>query len=275
MDLTAAYDTVNHRMRLLKLAKVVRNTKIVKFVQSLLVKQCFFVEMDGKKSRCHTQKNGLPQGCILASTLFNIYRNDQPEFNNMRRFIYADDLCMATQSWTFETIETSLSAALEHLTEYYKRNSLNASPGKTQVCAFHLNNHQAKRKLNIFWNNERLKHDDFRVFLGVTWDRTLSFAEHVRKLKSKVATRNNLWGKLPNSNWGTDPKTLRTTALAQSYSAAEYCSAAWARSCHAHKIDLELNNSCCIITGSSGTLQIGGYHIATHPQGHSRKDTKI
>ena len=154
-----------------------------------------------------------------------------------------------THIWNHRNEPISCSG-ISYGVAYYKCKSLNANPGKTQVCAFHLNNHQAKRKLNIFWNDERLKHEDFPVYLGVTLDRTLSFAEHVRKLKSKVATRNNLLGKLANSNWGTDPKTLRTTALAQSYSTAEYCSAAWARSYHAHTIDPELNNSCRIIIGT-------------------------
>ena len=54
---------------------------------------------------------------------------------------------------------------------------------------------------------------------------------------------------MANSNWGTDPKTLRTTALALSYSTAEYCSPVWGRSCHAYKLDPELNNACRIITG--------------------------
>ncbi|KAK3863667.1 hypothetical protein Pcinc_030586 [Petrolisthes cinctipes] len=176
--------------------------------------------MDGKKSRWRTQKNGLPQGLVLAPMLFNIYTNDQPEFTDIKRFIHADDLCLATQSRSFETIEIELSDALEHLTEYYKRNCLNANPGKTQVCAFHLNNHQANRKLNIICDNNRLDNDQYPVYLGVTLDQTLSFAEHVRKTKMKVATRNNLLGKLANSNWGADPRMLRTTALALSYSTA-------------------------------------------------------
>ena len=274
VDLTAAYDTVNHRVLLLKLAKVVHNARIVKIIQSLLTNRRFFVEMDGKKSRYRKQKNGLPQGSVLAPILFNIYTNDQPEFDNIRRFIYADDLCIATQARTFETIERRLSAALEHLTEYYKQNSLNANPGKTQVSVFHLNNHQARRKLNIIWNNERLEHVDFPVYLGVTLDRTLSFAEHVRKLKLKVGTRNNLLCKLANSNWGTDPKTLRTTALALCYSTAEYCSAAWTRSCHAYKIDPELNNSCRIITGNLKPTPLPAlYRLAGIAPPHIRRDT--
>ena len=83
----------------------------------------------------------------------------------------------------------------------------------------------------------------------MTLDRTLSFAEHARKTKAKLATRNNLLSRLLNSNWGTDPKTKRTTAHALSYSVAEYCSPVWARSCHAQKIDPELNDACRTVTG--------------------------
>ncbi|GFR87248.1 hypothetical protein ElyMa_000742000 [Elysia marginata] len=68
-------------------------------------------------------------------------------------------------------------------------------------------------------------------------------------VKAKVAARNSLLRKLANSNWGADPKTLRTTALALSYSTAEYSSAVWARSCHAKKVDAELNNACRFVTG--------------------------
>ena len=250
VDLTAAYDTVNHRTLLLKLARIVQNNKIVKIIESLLTNRRFYVEMDGKKSRWRRQKNGLPQGSVLAPKLFNIYTNDQPEFENTRRFIYADDLCLATQSPDFQTIEERLTASLCSLTEYYKQNTLNANPGKTQVCAFHLRNHQANKKLNISWNGKALEHNNYPVYLGVTLDRTLSFSQHMKKVKGKVSARNNLLRTLANSKWGADPTTLRTSALALCYSSAEYCSPVWAKSCHARKIDPELNNACRTITGT-------------------------
>jgi len=43
VDLTAAYDTVNHRLLLNKVAKVVKNAKIFKIIQSLLSNRRFYV----------------------------------------------------------------------------------------------------------------------------------------------------------------------------------------------------------------------------------------
>ena len=140
--------------------------------------------------------------------LFNVYTNDQPQFRDICRFIYADDLCLAVQSDSFATIERKLSDALEDLSEYYNQSFLNANPDKTQVCAFHLKNHQSRRELNILWNDKKLKNDSFPVYLGVTLDRTLSFREHVNRVRGKVAARNNILSKLANSNWGANAQTL-------------------------------------------------------------------
>ena len=65
----------------------------------------------------------------------------------------------------------------------------------------------------------------------------------------KVATRNNLLRTLSSSKWGTNASTIRTTALALSYSVAEYAAPVWARSAHAYKLDSELNIACRAITG--------------------------
>ena len=250
IDLTAAYDTVNHRALLLKLGKMIQNSAIVRIVESLLKNRRFYVEMEGKKSRWRAQKNGLPQGSVLAPTLFNIYINDMPAFTNIRRFIYADDMCLATQSNDFKEIEGRLMRALTQLTSYYEKWHLNPNPGKTKVCLFHLKNHLAKRTLNITWEGKVLENTLHPVYLGVTLDRTLSFRNHVEKLRKKLSTRNNLLSTLANSSWGAGAETLRLSALALCYSTAEYCAAAWARSAHAGKVDVELNRACRTITGN-------------------------
>ena len=229
---------------------MIQNTKIVCIMKSLQASHRFFIKMDGKCSRWRTQKNSLPQGSVPAPVLFNIYTNNQPAFNNIRRFIYADDLCLATQARSFKTIEKCLTDALKTLTGYYRSWFLNTNPGKTQVCTFHLKHRAASRKFKIIWKGKQMVNTPHPVYLGITVDRTLPFKEHIVKLQRKVSTHNNLLDNLASSNWGADPNTLKQSVLALCYSTAEYCAAVWERSAHTSKVDAELNRACCIITGT-------------------------
>ena len=94
-----------------------------------------------------------------------------------------------------------------------------------------------------------LENTDTPKYLGVTLDMTLSYTTPIHNTKMKVATRNNLLKKLTNSMWGTNVRTIRTTALAQCYSTAEYAVQVWERSAHAHLLNPELNQACRAITG--------------------------
>ena len=170
-------------------------------------------------------------------------------YNTDLNMIYADDLALASQDWEFAAVEESLSNALDELTPYYEENHLRANPSKTQVCAFHLRNREANRKLNVSWSGSPLEHCNNPVYLGVTLDRCLTYKTHVEKTKAKVCARNNIISKLTGTKWGASPATLRSSALALCYSTAEYACPAWERSTHAKKIDPALNATCRLITG--------------------------
>ena len=91
------------------------------------------------------------------------------------------------------------------------------------------------------------RHCNLTVYIGVTLDRTLSYKAHIEKTKKKVGTRNNIIRKLRTSKWGVTPTTLRSSALALCYSAAEYACPVWERSTHAKKLDTTLSETCTII----------------------------
>ena len=142
VDLSAAYNTVNHRLLIQKLFNITQDSTICRVIQNLLSNRRFYVELNNERTRWRLQKNGVPQGSVLSPTLFNIYTNDQPVQDGTRIFIYADNLCITAQFPTFSQVESTIEEALGELTEYYRNNSLRDNPDKTQVTAFHLRNRE-------------------------------------------------------------------------------------------------------------------------------------
>ena len=85
---------------------------------------------------------------------------------------------------------------------------------------------------------------------------------------------------IAGSLWGAFATTLRTSALALCYSAAEYCAPVWARSPYTKLIDIQLNESMCIVSGALRTPNTSSvvaspqpHHSASHPVNGSNKST--
>ena len=126
---------------------------------------------------------------------------------------------------------------------------LQLSHTKTVTTAFHLNNREAKRELNVYNNGKCLPFCPVPTYLGVKLDRSLTFCHHLEALRKKLTTRIALMRRLAGSGWATGAKTLRTATLFLVYSTANYCAPVWCRSAHTCLIDSVLNNALRIVTG--------------------------
>jgi len=78
VDLSAAYDTVWHTGLMYKLSKLVKCQTTLKLLGKMTGKRSYHVCVGGQTSRTRTIANGVPQGSVLAPTLFNIYISDLP-----------------------------------------------------------------------------------------------------------------------------------------------------------------------------------------------------
>ena len=199
-------------------------------------------------TRFYRLKNGLPQGSVLAPTLYNIYTNDVP-VTKSQKFIYADDTGLALKGKSFKELEDKLSEDVDTMCEYYRKWNIVPNMGKTISSVFHLNNRKANQELNVRMGGQTLSHQPCPLYLGVTLDRTLSYKAHCTNASKKINTRNNLLRKISFKSWGADIPTLKTTALSLCYSIAEYCAAVWGHSTHVSKVDTALRNTSRAVSG--------------------------
>ena len=138
---------------------------------------------------------------------------------------------------------------MDILSTYFTDWRLKLNTTKTVSSVFHFANPKTDYKLIIQTSGERLPFERTLKYLGVTLDRTLSYKQHLTDVSSKVTKRCNLLKRLAGNHWGADFSTLRSSALALCYSAAEYCSLAWSQSHHCYKVDVALNEYLRLVSG--------------------------
>ncbi|KAF0721713.1 Uncharacterized protein FWK35_00024114 [Aphis craccivora] len=232
VDLSAAYDTVWRTGLLTKILQLFPCLTLYKLLNNMSCNRMFTVHLGELQSKVHRLNNGLPQA------------------THSRKFIYADDITLASQYNKFEVTEEILTNDLKLISDYLHKWRLIPNTDKTVVTTFHLNNRLSKYKLQIKFGGKSLEYDPTPKYLGVTLDRQLTYKHHIENTAVKLKTRNNIIHKLAGSSWGAAMPTLRTSALALVYSAAEYASPVWLNSSHCSKIDVQLNHSMRIISGT-------------------------
>ena len=74
VDLSAAYDTVNHIILTRKLFEITQDVRLTELIQNMLSNRRVYVDLVAQRSRWRRQKNGLPQGSVFAPVVQHIYK---------------------------------------------------------------------------------------------------------------------------------------------------------------------------------------------------------
>ena len=162
-----------------------------RWTQSFLSDRCACVVYENHKSRSFRVRRGVPQGSVLGPVLFSLFINDLLAF--LPSFVccslYADDLAIWSSSSSVPTaMEAALGALfrLERWSEYW---CLPLNPSKCEAFFFSTDPHQANLQPNLPLLGFRFRFNLTPTFLGITFDRTLSFSKHVSSLKAKFFPR--------------------------------------------------------------------------------------
>ena len=113
---------------------------------------------------------------------------------------------------------------LQHRSEYW---CLPLNPSKCEASFFSVDPHQANLQPNLLLFGSRFRFNPTPTFLGVTFDRTLSFSKHVSSLKAKFFPRLNALCCISASSWGPSKESLSLLYKAFFRPLLTYASPGW------------------------------------------------
>ena len=187
MDLSKAFDTLNHDILIYKLKSYGLSEAALKLMQSYLTNRKQYVEINNTQSTKNDITVGVPQGSILGPLLFNIYINDIIHSSTVFRFIiFADDTTLYTTLNTQEDINDILNDELVKINNWLKVNKLSLNVAKTKAMLFHM---PQKRILNLRLKiaGSNIEFIDNFNFLGITINKHLNWTKHMDILSAKIA----------------------------------------------------------------------------------------
>uniref|UniRef100_A0A3B3Y420 Reverse transcriptase domain-containing protein n=1 Tax=Poecilia mexicana TaxID=48701 RepID=A0A3B3Y420_9TELE len=193
LDLSAAFDTVNHTILLNRLqSEIGLSGTALKWFHSYLTNRTEYVSLGQSKSSTHTVTCGVPQGSVLGPTLFTIYMLPLGHIINKHKVsfhCYADDtqLYMKMDSTSPTALPSSLQLCLEEIKAWMTANSLRLNSNKMDVILLgtpHQTQSSNLSSISIFGLN--IPFSTTVTNLGVRIDSNLTFNSHIRHL-SKVS----------------------------------------------------------------------------------------
>ena len=192
IDLQKAFDKINHDILLKKLSIIGFSDHTVKWFQSYLSNRQFMVNLENSFSEVSSISCSVPQGSILGHLLFLIYVNDSPVAVKCDLFLYADDTCLVFQNKNVKYIEKQLNEDFANMCDWFADNKLSIHFGEDKTKSILFASKPKIRqlqKLEIIYNNIRIKQHSRVTYLGCILEETMSGESMANKVISKVNAR--------------------------------------------------------------------------------------
>jgi ribonuclease HI len=264
LDFSKAYDRVWQAGLIHKLLELSVPACATRWIRSFLSDRRGRVNWQGSTSRWRLFKEGLPQGSVLAPTLWLCYVNDIPTSLDNKDLVcslFADDVALAATARTFAACQSLLQPVLDDVSAWADRWKVQLNPPKCSYTTFTLDPSQSKGKVSVRLKvaGQDVSYTDNPTFLGLTFDSHLTFHEHCRRLKSTMASRIHCLQNISGKTYGCDFATLRTAYIGYVRSCADYGAAIWstfAAPSTIQAIETEQRRAARVITGCTNLTNV-------------------
>ena len=188
MDLSKAFDCIDHELLIAKLAAYGLDHQSLKLFKCYLSNRFQRTKVGSVFSSWLLILKGVPQGSILGPLLFNIFIND------LLSFVTKTDLCNFVDDNTVYSCANSLADVISNLKydlsavlSWFKANQLVANPSKFQMIV--LGEPNSNLPINLYADNVLITSVETVELLGISIDSKLTFSSHISSLCHKASYR--------------------------------------------------------------------------------------
>ena len=145
MDLSKAFDTINHDLLLAKLHAYGVCENSLKLIMNYLKSRYQRTKINDSFSGWEELLTGVPQGSVLGPLLFLIYVNDFHRSSPILNFhLFADDSNLFYADKSLVNLESTMNIQLSLIQDWLCSNKLSLNIDKSNFVIFH----PAQKKLN-------------------------------------------------------------------------------------------------------------------------------
>ena len=238
------------------------------FIENFLADRAMQVRVGFSLSDYYDQEQAVPQGGVLSTTLFSIKINDivKCSGNLTDCSLYVDK--------SKATIERQLQQNLNKIENWATSIGFKFSKSKTQCVHFYqLRKQHDDPVLHLYGSPIPVVEES--KFLGILFDRKLSFIPHIKYLKAKCLKALNLLKVLSHTSWGADQTTLLKLYLSLVRSKLDYGCIIYgsARKSYLQMLDPIHNQGLRLALGAFRTSPVASLYVeADEPSLYSRRE---